>query len=72
MSTELHAKIKKLPKTKKTELLKFVEYLQLHEDSSFIEYINDRTRQAVQDKKSGKHFTSLEELQRNHVWGIQP
>ncbi len=61
LSTELHAKTKEL--RKKTELLKFMECLQSYEDSSFIEYINERTRQAVQDKKSGKHFTSLEELQ---------
>ncbi len=67
LSTEIRAKIKKLPKRKKTELLKFVEYLQAHEDSSFIEYINERTRQAVQDKKIGKHFISLEELQRSHA-----
>jgi len=50
-----------------TELLKFAEYLQLYEDSSFIEYINERTQQAVQEKKSGKHFTSLEELQREYA-----
>ncbi len=67
LSTELHAKIRNLPKKKMTELLKFVEYLQLYEDSSFIEYINKRTQQAVQEKKSGKHFTSLEELQREYA-----
>jgi hypothetical protein len=49
------------------QLLKFAEYLQLYEDSSFIEYINERTRQAVQEKKSGKYFTSLEELQREYA-----
>ncbi len=67
LSTELRVKIKKLPEKKKTELLKFVAYLQLDEDSSFIEYINERTRQAVQEKKSGKHFTSLEELQQEYA-----
>jgi hypothetical protein len=67
LSTELRAKLKKLPEKKKTELLKFVDYLQVYEDSSFIEYINERTQQAVQEKKNGKHFTSLEELQREYA-----
>jgi len=37
LSTELRTKLKKLPEKKKTDLLKFVDYLQLQEDSSFIE-----------------------------------
>jgi hypothetical protein len=67
LSTELRIKIKNLPEKKKTELLKFVEYLEIDENSSFIAYINERTRQAVQEKKNGKHFTSLEELQREYA-----
>ncbi len=67
LSIELRTKLKKLPEEKKSELFKFIDYLYLHEDSSFIEYINERTRQAVQAKKNGKHFTSLEELQREYA-----
>ncbi len=67
LSIELRIKLKKLPERKKTELFKFIDYLHLNEDSSFIEYINERTRQAVQAKQSGKHFTSLEELQREYA-----
>ena len=67
LNTELAISIKKLQKKQKREVLKFIEYLRTQEDSSFIKYINNRTMQAVEARKSGKHFTSLEELQREYA-----
>ncbi len=67
LNEELAINIKRLQKKQKREVLKFIEYLRTRENSSFIEYINDRTMQAVEAKKSGKHFTSLEELQREYA-----
>ncbi len=67
LNEKIAMNIKKLQKKQKREVLKFIEYLQTKKNSSFIEYINDRTMQAVEARKSGKYFTSLEELQREYA-----
>ena len=67
LNEKIAMNIKKLQKKQKREVLKFIEYLQTKKNSSFIEYINDRTMQAVEARKSGKHFTLLEELQREYA-----
>lgn len=55
--------IQVLPKKQKEEVLNFIEYLRIKEDHSFIDYVNKRTKQAVEDRRKGLKFTSLNELQ---------
>lgn len=52
-----------MPTEKVREVANFVDYLSLKEDDWFVEYINRRGAQAKIDKKRGKKFTSLSELQ---------
>ena len=59
--------IQELPEREKKEVLNFIEYLRIKEDHSFIEYVNDRTREAIEAKRCGKGFISLEELQRDYA-----
>ena len=59
--------IQELPEREKKEVLNFIEYLRIKEDHSFIEYVNDRTQEAIEDKRRGKGFISLEELQRDYA-----
>ncbi len=59
--------IQELPEREKKEVLNFIEYLRIKEDHSFIEYVNDRTQGAIEDKRRGKGFISLEELQRDYA-----
>ncbi len=51
----------------KLEILNFIEFLKIKEDRSFIEYVNRRTKEAVDAKKRGERFTSLQELQQEYV-----
>ncbi len=48
------------------EVLNFVEFLRIRENQEFIEYVNQRTRGAIEAKKKGKHFSTLEELQKEY------
>ena len=59
--------IEELPDKDKREVLNFIEYLRIKEDQNFIEYVNERTRQALAAKKGGRQFTSLEELQSRYA-----
>ena len=56
--------IKDLPSEKVHEVIDFVNYLSLKEDVWFIDYVNKRGRLAKAQRKSGRKFARLEELQR--------
>ena len=60
----IHQEIEQLSDEQLRELLLFIEYLNIREDREFIEYVNGRTQQALDARKKGKKFQSLEELQR--------
>jgi len=68
MSTSLHEKIFKeigrLSEQQLREVLLFIEFLNTREDDDFIDYVNKRTQLAMDDRKRGKRFYSLVELQR--------
>ena len=59
----LFKKIVALPISQQHELLAFLDYLRSNADASFIAYVNERTRQAVNAKERGEHFPTLTELQ---------
>jgi len=61
---QLYQKIEQLSEQQLREVLLFIEFLSIREDEEFIEYVNERTQQALNDRKNGKNFYSLEELQR--------
>ncbi len=56
-------KISNLPDNNKREVLSFIEFLQIKQDKEFIDYVNEITLKAINDKKDGKKFISLNELQ---------
>ena len=59
--------IQGLSEKEKREVLNFIEFLRIREEKSFIEYVNKRTKEAIEAKKRGEHFPSLEELQREYT-----
>jgi len=59
--------IQELSEKEKKEILSFIEYLKIKEDQSFIEYVNKRTKEAMEAKRRGEKFASLEDLQRDHA-----
>ena len=59
--------LQELTDKEKKEILNFIEYLRIKEDHSFIEYVNKRTEEAMEAKRKGERFISLEELQRNYA-----
>jgi len=59
--------IEELPDKDKREVLNFIEYLKIKEDQAFVEYVNERTRQALAARKAGRQFTSLEKLQSDYA-----
>ncbi len=46
------------------EVLLFIEFLNIREDKDFTDYVNRRTQQVMNDRKKGKKFSNLEELQK--------
>ena len=46
------------------QVLSFAEFLKLRQERWFVEYVNQRTDEALTARQAGKKFTSLEELQR--------
>ena len=58
--------VQDLSEKEKREVLNFIEYMRIKEESSFIEYVNERTRAAIEAKERGEKFISLEALQREH------
>jgi hypothetical protein len=59
LATQITKSVKRLPVKQMREVLNFIGYLESREDASFIEYVNERTRKAVQEKKRRKHLTML-------------
>ncbi len=59
--------IQELEDKHKREILDFIEFLRIREDRTFIEYVNRRTEEAVNAKKRGERFTSLQELQKEYA-----
>jgi hypothetical protein len=53
-----------LPEKKVLEVLDFVSYLKLREDAWFIDFVNKRGALARSEKKEGKKFTKLANLQK--------
>jgi hypothetical protein len=51
----------------KKEVLNFIEYLKIKEDRFFIEYVNNRAKEAMEARQSGERFVSLKELQRDYA-----
>jgi len=45
------------------QVLSFAEFLKLREERWFIDYVNERTKEALASRKAGKKFFRLEELQ---------
>lgn len=45
------------------EALTFIEFLKLRQEQWFINYVNQRTEEALLAKKAGKKFSTLGELQ---------
>lgn len=60
----IYQEMKQLSEHQLREILLFIEFLSVREDREFIEYVNERTQQALNARRSGKKFYSLEELQR--------
>ena len=59
--------VQDLSEKQKREVLNFIEYMRMKEESSFIEYVNGRTRAAIEARERGEKFISLEDLQREHA-----
>lgn len=48
------------------EVLHFVEFLRIRENSEFIDYVNLRTQQAQSERERGEKFYTLQELQKEY------
>ena len=48
------------------EVIDFVSYLKLKEDEWFIDFVNKRGELAKDDKKAGKKFKKLEDLEEEY------
>jgi len=48
------------------EVLHFVEFLRIRENSEFIDYVNLRTQQALSARERGEKFYTLQELQKEY------
>jgi len=59
--------ILELSTREKEEVLNYIEFLKVKEKRDVIEYINLRTREAMDKKKRGKVFSSLQELQKEYA-----
>ena len=67
LNQQILEQVKELPEKERREVLNFIEYLKIREDRAFIDYVNKRTQEAVEAKKCGEQFTSLEELQKEYA-----
>ena len=52
-----------LPQGEKKEVLNFIEFMQIKQDRTFIDYVNERSKKAVKDMEKGGKLISLKELQ---------
>jgi len=60
----VYQEIKQLSDQQLREVLLFIEFLSIREDKEFIEYVNERTQQALDARERGENFYRLEELQK--------
>lgn len=67
LNAQILKQIQGLPDTQKVEILKFIEFLQLQEDHTFLAYVNYRTAQAIEAKRNGERFLSLKEFQEEYA-----
>jgi len=67
MATTLHKlisqEIRQLSDQQLQEVLMFIEFINMRADEDFIDYVNRRTQQALDERRHGVKFRSLEELQ---------
>ena len=56
-------KLINLPPDEKKEVLNFIEFMQIKQDRSFIDYVNERAKKAIKDMEKGEKLISLKELQ---------
>jgi len=47
-----------------SEVLTFVEFLRVREQRWFVDYVNERTSEALKAKLAGEKFVTLRDLQR--------
>lgn len=47
-----------------SEVLTFVEFLRVREQRWFVDYVNERTSEALEAKRAGEKFVTLGDLQR--------
>jgi hypothetical protein len=66
LKEKLIKEIEEMPAGTVREVANFVNYLSLKEDTWFIDFVNKRTRLAEADRKAGKKFTTLKELQKEY------
>ncbi len=66
LKKKLIADIETLPEKEVKEAIDFIGYLRLKEDEWFIEFVNKRGRLAKAQKKAGRKFTKLKELQKEY------
>lgn len=59
-------RIAELPKNYLMEVAYFIEFMKMHEDKWFIDYVNKRTHEAISAKQSHKKFHTIRELQQEY------
>lgn len=66
LKKKLIADIETLPEKEVKEAIDFIGYLKLKEDDWFIDFVNKRGKLAKAEKKAGRKFAKLEELQKEY------
>lgn len=66
---KISEEIDRLSERQLKEVLLFIEFLNTREDKDFIDYVNYRTQQAMEDRKKGRKFYDLRELQKEFSEG---
>jgi len=59
--------IRELSSRENEEVLNYIEFMKIKEKRDVIEYINMRAKEAIDSKKKGKGFSSLQELQKEYA-----
>ena len=57
-------KLEDMPPNNLREVLLFVEFLSARESPEFIDYVNNRSEEALKARAKGEKFFTLEELQK--------
>ena len=60
-------KLEDMPPNNLREVLLFVEFLSARESPEFIDYVNNRSEEALKARAKGEKFFTLEELQKEFV-----